>query len=177
MHCGGCGRACVLDHVAVHACAGSECRPVTCAEGWKDCDGDPENGCERNIRSPRDCGDCGVRCSLPNSSVTCASGSCEVRYCDFGFGDCDGVSSNGCETETRTVVDCGSCGSPCILPYGSGACPGGVCVVDRCDAGRGNCDYYDDNGCEIDLNTDSENCGRCENPCDAGETCVAGRCR
>jgi hypothetical protein len=176
LHCGGCGRACDLPNTDVHECAGGSCRPVTCDAGFEDCDGVAENGCERNVRTLTDCDGCGVACSLPNAVATCASGECRIAHCAVGFGECDANFANGCETSTRTLSDCGSCDVACALQNAIGSCTSGACVVETCLANRGNCDYYDDNGCEIDLLTDRQNCGRCENFCNPDEACVAGAC-
>ena len=48
-NCGYCGNMCALDHTLVHSCEGGNCCPVTCEEGWKDCDVYCANGCEWEI--------------------------------------------------------------------------------------------------------------------------------
>jgi hypothetical protein len=176
LHCGGCDRACDLPNTDVHECVGSSCRPVACDAGWKDCDGVAANGCERNIRTVTDCNECGVACGLPNATATCATGECRIAHCAVGFGECDASHATGCETSTRTLRDCGACGVACALQNAIGSCTSGVCLVEGCLANRGNCDFYDDNGCEIDLLTDRQNCGSCERLCRPSEICSGGNC-
>jgi hypothetical protein len=44
--------------------------------------------------------------------------------CDPGFGDCDRMAANGCETPLDSNLHCGACGNAC----GAGlACAGGTC--------------------------------------------------
>ncbi|MEK6607322.1 MAG: hypothetical protein AABZ30_06630, partial [Myxococcota bacterium] len=43
LDCGDCGAACVNEHGSA-VCAAGACVP-TCADGWRDCDGNPANGC------------------------------------------------------------------------------------------------------------------------------------
>ncbi len=45
-----------------------------------------------------------------------------------------------------------------------------------CNAGFGNCDGRDDNGCEQTTQATSAHCGACGNACAAGQTCQAGAC-
>jgi len=45
-----------------------------------------------------------------------------------------------------------------------------------CSAPRLNCDNNAANGCEADTSTSAAHCGRCNNPCNAGDTCSGGRC-
>jgi hypothetical protein len=54
--------------------------------------------------------------------------------CNMGFGNCDGMDANGCETNTNTSnTHCGGCMMPC--PTNS-ACSMGACV---CGAGYSEC--------------------------------------
>lgn len=46
-----------------------------------------------------------------------------------------------------------------------------------CAGGKGDCDGNPDNGCEVDLNSDKNNCGSCGNVCAGRKVCVQGRCR
>ena len=45
-----------------------------------------------------------------------------------------------------------------------------------CASSYGNCDTDWLNGCEINLSTDANNCGRCNNVCGPGQACVGGQC-
>lgn len=38
------------------------CLPGACDNGWADCDGNPENGCEAQLTGAEWCGDCLTRC-------------------------------------------------------------------------------------------------------------------
>jgi hypothetical protein len=52
-------------------------------------------------------------------------------------------------------------------------------VVDSCDAGWGNCDSQDPNGCETDTTSDVDNCNTCGNVCTfdhAAANCVSSQC-
>ncbi|MCU0672316.1 MAG: hypothetical protein MUE69_05930 [Myxococcota bacterium] len=66
--------------------------------------------------------------SVPNASLACTAGFCEIASCRAGYLDCDGVFENGCEVMPQTdVSSCGACGVTCEA--------GEVCVG-RCEAGR-----------------------------------------
>ena len=79
-----------------------------------------------NLRTdPKNCGACGNVCSLPNATAFCSSGLCWVETCNFGWGDCDGVFWNGCETNLLTnAKNCGACFIAC---QGGTACYSGQC--------------------------------------------------
>lgn len=60
----------------------------------------------------------------------------DVIVCAAVRGDCDGDSTNGCETDLNTsAMNCGRCAAPCVSPSnGSRACTAGACVL-SCNAG------------------------------------------
>src|SRR5690606_6279826 len=119
--------------------AGADCAVDVCDvtedEAWADCDGSYVTGCEVNTESNRfRCGGClseeggsGEDCSLKegtqNVTATAGSGgSCQVVGCSGGFGDCDGVFSNGCNTNLNTsAAYCGSCNTDCTDKIGDDA--------------------------------------------------------
>jgi hypothetical protein len=175
--CGRCGGLCALAH-ATAACAAGSCTVASCAAGFADCDGNAPNGCEANTASDlAHCGACGVACAArPNGAPVCVLGVCGVT-CLAGFADCDGDAANGCEANTPSDVrNCGGCGRACGDAHATAACRVGVCAIDRCDAGFGDCDGDLRTGCEADLSTSNAHCGACGRACLAGATCTAGAC-
>ncbi|MBL8601931.1 MAG: hypothetical protein JNK72_08405 [Myxococcales bacterium] len=176
--CGGCGVTCTSPN-ATAACAEGMCGVGACAEGYANCDGAGNTGCEVDTRtSAEHCGGCGRSCpAVTNAVATCAGAMCGFRCAD-GFGDCDGDPTNGCETDVRSnAASCGACMQQCAMPSnGSPACTAGRCVVGACNAGYGDCDGDASNGCETDTNATARHCGRCGNACEVGQVCNAGRC-
>ena len=82
-------------------------------------------GCTNLLKDPKNCGACGNVCSLANATAFCSSGLCWVESCNFGWGDCDGVFSNGCETNVLTnSKNCGGCFITC---QGGTTCNSGQC--------------------------------------------------
>ena len=102
-NCGSCNTTCQTNTgTTANACTNSLCTP-TCATGYKSCDGNVNNGCERNIRTLTDCGDCNVGCARANATASCATGTCALSTCNAGYGNCDNVASNGCEASFGTA--------------------------------------------------------------------------
>ncbi len=100
--------------------------------------------------------------------------------CTGFYADCDGNPANGCETNTGIdPANCGSCANVCDLLNAIEACVDGQCAIDYCEGNFGDCDSNPLNGCEVDLMTDPDNCGSCDNTCDAPHstmTCINGLC-
>lgn len=183
--CGACGNVCALPN-AVAGCAAGGCTVAACNPGWGDCDGNAANGCEVDLTSSYgNCGTCGNVCTTANGTGTCAGGSCAVAGCNFGFSDCNGLASDGCETNIYTSVgNCGACGNACFIANGVGMCSGGGCQVASCNAGWGNCDGNPTNGCETNTTSDGNNCGSCGVSCASsctggvtGTMCSSGACQ
>jgi hypothetical protein len=176
-HCGTCGNGCNCPNGSANCNAGV-CACTTCNPGTGNCDGNSANGCETLLTSLTDCGACGVPCSRANATPTCATGSCEIVSCNTGYGDCDALDPNGCETNTQTNLShCGSCATACSSVNGVAACSLGACSI-TCNTGFGNCDTQVANGCEASLAT-VQNCGTCGNACTNthGTTvCTSGVC-
>jgi hypothetical protein len=179
-HCGGCGRACAPAN-ATGMCTAGRCTVARCADGFADCDGNADNGCEVNTRSDvSHCGTCNTACTTMGGTPACRDGVCGLGTCAQGRGDCDGNTGNGCETDTQTsTAHCGACGSACNLANATSACAGGRCAVARCNEGFADCDGNPANGCEVDTRTDASHCGACGSVCapnNAAGACFAGRC-
>lgn len=165
--CGGggvanvCGCSCSLPN-AITSCEAGVCKILDCSDGWGDCNAAVSDGCESNLSSSLNhCGACGNVCSFPNASASC-SGQCQLASCNANYGNCDGILSNGCETNTlSSSSNCGACGNACSLPNTSqSACSSGSCKVVTCSSGWVDCDGISSNGCE----------------CGGGKYCHAGKC-
>ncbi|MEZ4405981.1 MAG: hypothetical protein R3A52_05850 [Polyangiales bacterium] len=178
-NCGGCGNRCTAPPNGAAACVASACTLGACSAGFANCDGSASNGCEVDTdNDAANCGGCGTACSFANATPRCAAGRCALGACGSGFDNCDGASANGCETSLNTDPDnCGACGAQCSFANAAARCVGGACALGACAAGYGNCDGSTANGCESDLNSDPLDCGACGRACAAGSTCEAGLCQ
>ncbi len=169
--CSGCGVACpaTVEH-GTATCSTGTC-VVTCDDHYANCDGSLGNGCERALNTESDCGACNVACAFPNAAGACSDGACNMGACNPGFGNCDGTTSNGCETQLSSTANCGACDSFCTNDQvcnngacGPPNCPSGFsyCGGDTCIDIRGSCPPWP--GCaNPKLNTD--HCGACNNRC------------
>jgi hypothetical protein len=160
-NCGMCGHACA---------SGALCCSGTCADPNSD---------------GNNCGACGMVCGPVNqaSMVGCAGGQCHVFACNAGFGDCNGIYGDGCETNTNNdVQNCGACGMVCgpVNQASMVGCTGGQCHVLACNAGFADCNGVYSDGCESNLSTDAQNCGFCGNVCPGTAhgvpKCITGAC-
>jgi len=179
-HCGACGSNCPARPNGTAACEAGRCG-VRCNVGFGNCDGDPVNGCETDLRTTADhCSACGSRCDLPGGVAACVGGVCTLASCGENFADCDNDTTNGCETDLRaTVSQCGACGNVCPARANATAtCAARVCGY-TCTEGFGDCDGDPSNGCETDLRTSLAHCGACGVACalpNATAACVARVC-
>lgn len=85
---------------------------------------------------------------------------------------CSGCQSAICPA--TGVPTCADDDSLCTAPNAVGTCTGALCSY-TCNSGYGNCDNDPANGCEVNLFTDSNNCGYCGNLCGT-VTCPASGC-
>lgn len=169
-NCGTCGNACATGSFCSAGVCRSSCTLTVCG-----------TACVDTQTSPMNCGGCDRACvAREHQSVSCAGGSCR-SLCDTGFDNCDGVTTNGCETVLATdPANCSACGNICpARPNAVRSCVAGICGL-TCNGGFGNCDTNPTNGCETVLTTDLANCGGCGNACparaNATSTCGAGAC-
>jgi hypothetical protein len=56
-----------------------------CVPGYADCNGDPADGCEVELKSnPANCGACGNQCNM-GAGQPCVEGKCLMVECDAGL--------------------------------------------------------------------------------------------
>ncbi len=175
-NCGACFSACV-DVNGSPTCDAGSCG-IDCEDGFDDCDGRLENGCEKDLtRDVANCGSCGNECEPENEDETvyCDADGCGSTVCDPGMGDCDGDGE--CETDLSESTDnCGACGNICVAAHGTTSCDAGECAIDKCADGFDDCngDYAD--GCEAELAVDALNCGACDTECGSDCDRETGSC-
>jgi hypothetical protein len=122
------------------------------------------SSCVDVTSDPSHCGDCMTICpERPQATAVCRERACAIA-CGDRFLDCDTVSDNGCETPINTLSDCGACRAPCAPRNAMGTCATGVCLVESCQSGWGDCNASSLDGCERSLET-STDCGECGRPC------------
>jgi hypothetical protein len=114
--------------VQQQACGANGCSIGQCADGYKDCNSDPTDGCEVNVKTDvNHCGSCGHACSLANATSDCSSGSCTVSSCMGTYANCNNDPIDGCESNLQTdKANCGSCKHACANADDS--CDAGQCV-------------------------------------------------
>jgi hypothetical protein len=149
---GSCGTRCAVCPPGatgtVPVCTAGVCG-TACVDGYHRC-GD---GC-LTATSLAGCGMSCSPCQVPaNATATCDGTACGYT-CRAGFADCDGVATNGCESDLSQSTTCGGCGTNCLAPgphtvstcdVSSGVRSCGV----RCESGWTDCDSNLANGCEV----------------------------
>ncbi|HWZ89664.1 MAG TPA: hypothetical protein VNW92_12460 [Polyangiaceae bacterium] len=182
-NCGACNAACAIGN-ATAKCENKVCKVSTCTAPYADCDA---NGldCETNTStSTANCGGCGVNgvnCStdFPNATGKCVTSSCQLATCAANFGNCNGLDSDGCESNLKSDNNnCNACGTVCQAPHGTNTCTSGLCVP-SCGTAFGDCDGNVKTGCEAVFANDPNNCGACATVCqqtNASNVCSGGFC-
>ena len=173
-NCSMCGHACPSGAHSQPRCSASTCS-LACDIGFEDCNMNPMDGCEQNVRLPDHCGTCTNVCNLPHvDTYSCDTGSCGIAQCATGFADCNGVPSDGCETSIADdESNCGMCNRMCPTTpaHAASICIAGMCQLE-CNPGFQDCGPA--SGCETPLSSPT-NCGACGNACTGTDTvCAAG---
>jgi len=170
-NCGACGNVCIAGPNSTASCVNGVCQTGACNSGFADCNGIPADGCEVQLATDvNNCGACNNVCSRPNSTSACVGAVCQFA-CQFGFNDCDNSTANGCETPILSDPDnCGGCFTSCSSNnMATRTCTNGICSG-QCLAGFADCNGTKrGDGCEINLQVDSLNCGACGNACAQGQ--------
>lgn len=180
-HCGGCGNSCDREGGGrqsrpnmYYGCSDGTCDHLKCESGYTDCDQDLANGCETSLVSPTSCGGCGIVC---DANQVCKVDSQGVPRCMCPPGQT--LCGDGCVDLRSDHTNCGSCGVQCSQAAGwttgVAVCNYGACAF-QCAQGRADCNGEEKDGCEINLNSDPRNCGKCGHTCEPAQPCVAGSC-
>lgn len=160
-NCGGCGNPCGAGEICVGGTCFFPCPPSQVACGAV---------CASLDRDAQHCGACNRAC--PSSSA-CVQGTC-VAGCPSPLAVC---TSGQCVDPRNDPDNCGGCAMSCPPLAGAvRACSANTCVLGPCQPGFGDCNGMPQDGCEAQLGFDTANCGACNQPCAAGESCNLGRC-
>ncbi len=131
-NCGRCGNICLAVANGTPICGSGVCG-FTCMSGFADCNRTPSDGCEASLSTMTNCGSCGRACGpFANATATCVLGGTCLMMCLAGYGDCNRVQADGCETQVVRSPNCGSCGVSCTGTANPNCCPGLVGVTYSC---------------------------------------------
>jgi hypothetical protein len=112
-----------------------------------DCDGVIDNGfpVQNDVNN---CGACLHVCSLPHATPDCVMGQCKVLTCDMGWGNCNGIDSDGCEAKLdNDPANCGGCGMACTQAHSTAMCANSMCNF-VCAPGWVDLNHDASDGCE-----------------------------
>lgn len=113
----------------------------------------------------------GESCTSP--VTTTALPGCEGGYCVHD--KCRSAATFCGDEFCDSGETCASEDLRCIYANAVGECKNG-CGLKSCNAGFGNCDNNNGNGCETDTQTNTNHCGQCGNACGANNKCERGEC-
>ncbi|HVH45533.1 MAG TPA: hypothetical protein VM925_24435 [Labilithrix sp.] len=134
-NCGACGNACKPNEECIDEGFGRECAVPCSRFGKVLCPHIPADvKCVDLLNDPNNCGGCGNFCPAagPSQIRSCAKGLCALD-CAPGFADCNGNSSDGCETNLMAHPgNCGACGNRCDVGAGQ-PCVEGKCLMTTCE--------------------------------------------
>ena len=105
-NCGACGALCP---VSGSVCAGGVC---SCPPATPTACPTPTDvtllACVNTQTDANNCASCGNACGVANSVGACSAGVCSIASCNAGYGNCNGIAADGCETDLS--IDVNNCG-------------------------------------------------------------------
>jgi hypothetical protein len=111
---------------------------------------------------------CPVRTTKPGTTASPAvttSDALSSGTCGSGLTQCRVFSTDYCVDLLTDVKHCGACRKGCLLVHAENGCSAGTCYIKKCDFGWADCNGKAEDGCEVDLNADDNNCGKCGRVC------------
>ena len=150
---------------ANYACVAGQVVITGCVSGFADANGLVSDGCEIDLNTASNCGAVGN--AIPpdgtnHANYACQNGTPTITSCSPGWADGNGLVSDGCEVDLNTASNCGAVGNA-IPPDGTNnanyACQNGNVVITSCVPRYADADGLVGDGCEVNLNTDPNNCG------------------
>ena len=150
----------VTNQTCSYVCSGTGTCSGSCVPNSKQCSG----------VVPQTCDSSGAWVSGASCPFVCSSGACS-GVCTPGASQCSGQQIQTCNGNGQwaTAVNCGA------VTNATSYCSGGSCKF-NCNLDYDDCDGVASNGCEVNVNTDGNNCGTCGHSC-CGGACGSGVCR
>jgi len=108
---------------------------------------------------------CPARTTKPAPVMTTTSAPVSSGTCGAGLTQCRVFSTDYCVDLMTDVNHCGACRWGCPLPNAENGCSGGKCYIKSCNIGWADCNGIAEDGCEVDLDSDDNNCGKCGRVC------------
>ncbi len=180
------GKNCKLDT----DCESNICTEGVCAKAT--CSDEKQNQGEADVDCGGPCEGCNLgnacatldHCQQPDmgkGAVECEEFRCTIN-CPDDWADCNGRADDGCEANIGSDTEhCGACNVSCAPQNVEEAlCEKGQCsYAGQCDDGFDDCNGVTEDGCEVDLMQDTNNCGACTEQCSTNHgtsSCEGGSC-
>lgn len=131
---------------------------------------------------PDDSSDAGPDVPVPQEILACIGTECPAPWATCTPEDGPAYK---CGTDLSHDPDnCGSCGNKCLVYeplHMTSRCVDGACELECRNStskheDRRNCNGEIDDGCEVDVLSDPNNCGACGKVCASGDPCINGKC-
>jgi hypothetical protein len=110
--------------------------------------------------------------TITTTTTAASSGTCGAGLTQYWV-----FSTDYCVDLMTDVSHCGACRWHCPLPNAENGCRDGKCYIKKCLVGWADCNGIAEDGCEVDLDSDDNNCGKCGRVCslpNAGHALCAG---